>query len=75
MTKFQYNEEPVIVSRDCGYSIVELFSPENIKKSQERISNRDIPIGKYKLKELFAEMGIIVIPEKMTMWYPFKELI
>ena len=52
MTNFQYEEEPVIVSRDAGYSKIKLLSPENMKKSWERINNPDIVTGRYKLKEL-----------------------
>jgi hypothetical protein len=66
MTNFQYEEDPIIVSRDAGYSKTKLLSSENIKKSQERIENPNIVTGNYKLKELLAEVGIIVNPEKMT---------
>ena len=56
-------------SRDCGYNIVELLSPENRKRARERANNPNIVTGKYKLKELFAEIGIVVIPEKMSYLY------
>ncbi|WP_292603946.1 hypothetical protein [Methanobrevibacter sp. UBA212] len=69
MTNFQYEEEPVIVSRDAGYSKIKLLSPENMKKSWERINNPDIVTGRYKLKELLEEVGIVVNPEAMTFWY------
>lgn len=69
MTNFQYEEEPVIVSRDAGYSKIKLLSSENIKKSYERINNPDIVTGRYKLKELLEEVGIVVNPEAMTFWY------
>lgn len=69
MTNFQYGEEPVIVSRDAGYSKIKLLSPENMKKSWERINNPDIVTGRYKLKELLEEVGIVVNPEAMTFWY------
>jgi hypothetical protein len=69
MTKFHYEEEPVIVSRDAGYSRIELLSPKSIKKSQERIDNPNIITGRYKLKELLEEVGIVVNPEAMTFWY------
>ena len=68
MTNFQYEEEPVIVSRDAGYSKIKLLSPENMKKSWERINNPDIVTGRYKLKELLEEVGIVVNPEAMTFW-------
>lgn len=69
MTNFQYEEEPVIVSRDAGYSKIKLLSPENMKKSWERINNPDIVTGRYKLKELLEDVGIVVNPEAMTFWY------
>ena len=69
MTNFQYEEEPVIVSRDAGYSKIKLLSPENMKISWERINNPDIVTGRYKLKELLEEVGIVVNPEAMTFWY------
>ena len=31
MTEFQYLEEPVIVSRDQGFNLAELITPENRK--------------------------------------------
>lgn len=73
MSNFQYDEEPVRVTRDSGYSKTELLSSENIRKSQERIENPNIVTGKYKLKELFADLGIVVIPERMTNWYAFTD--
>lgn len=69
MSGFEYEGEPVIVSRDAGYSKVKLLSPENIEKSKRRINNPDIVTGKYKLKEIFAEVGIIVNPNAMTFWF------
>jgi hypothetical protein len=69
MTNFQYEEEPVIVSRDAGYSKIKLLSSENIKRSQERINNPNIRTGRYRLKELLEEVGIIVNAEAMTFWY------
>lgn len=69
MTDFQYKEDPVIVSRDAGYSKIKLLSPENMKKSWERINNPNIVTGRYKLKELLEEVGIVVNPEAMTFWY------
>lgn len=59
----------VIVSRDAGYSKIELISPENIRKSQERIDNPNVVTGGYKLKELLEEAGIVVNPEALTFWY------
>lgn len=68
-----YDEEPVMVTRDSGYSKLKLISPENRKKARERVLNPDTVTGKYRLKKLFGEIGIVVIPERMTMWYPFTE--
>lgn len=73
MTEFRYDEEPVMVTRDSGYDKLKLISPENRKKARERVLNPDIVTGKYGLKKLFGEIGIVVIPERMTMWYPFTE--
>lgn len=73
MANFQYDGEPVRVTRDSGYSKLKLISPENRKKARERVYNPNIVTGKYRLKELFAKRGIVVIPERMTMWYRFTE--
>ncbi len=69
MGKYDYGCEPVIVSRDCGYNIVELLSPENRMRAKQRANNPNIVTGKHKLKELFAEIGIVVIPDKMCYLY------
>ena len=69
MNEFQRDDEPVIVSRDAGYSKIKLLSSESIRKSQERINNPNIVTGRHKLKELLEEVGIIVNPEAMTFWY------
>ena len=66
MTKFQYDEEPIIVSRDAGYSIAKTLDPENRKKARELVENRDYVNSKCKLKEIFAEFGVIVNPNAMT---------
>lgn len=73
MNKFHYTEEPITVSRDAGYSKVKLLSPENINKSKERINNPNIVTGRYKLKELLEEVGIIVNPDAMTFWYKYTK--
>ena len=65
--------EPTRVTRDAGISKLELMSSENRKKARERVRNPNIATGKYKLKELFGEIGIIVHPERMTNWYPFSD--
>jgi len=62
---------PVIVVRDAGYSKIELLSPEYRKKVTQRVENPNSISGKYKLKELFAEIGIIVNPEAMTYLYKY----
>ena len=69
MNKFHYDEGPVRVSRDAGYSKAKLLSPENIEKSKKRINDPNIKTGKYKLKELLGEVGIIVHPDAMTYCY------
>ena len=53
--------------------MLEMFSPENRRKARERVLDLNIVTGKYKLKELLGEMGIIVHPERMTNWYQFNE--
>ena len=73
MVEFQYEGDPVIVCRDRGYPLVELLSPENRKKARERVKDPNIVTGNYKLKELLAEVGIIVNPEKMTNWYVYTK--
>ena len=73
MSKFQYDEEPIVICRDCGYNMVELLSPENRKKARERVKNPNYVNSKYKLKELFAEIGIVVHPERMTHWYAYTK--
>ena len=73
MTEFSYDEEPVRVTRDSGYSKIKLISPENRKAARERVMNPDIVTGRYRLKKLFADLNVVVIPERMTMWYPFTE--
>lgn len=61
--------EPVLVVRDIGYSKAKLLSPQYMQKVKKRINDPTIPTGKYKLKELFAERGIIVNPKAMTFLY------
>lgn len=73
MNDLECRKDPVYISRDAGYSKLKLISPENRKAARERVMNQDIVTGKYRLKELFGEIGIVVIPERMTMWYPFTE--
>lgn len=73
MSKHPEMGEPVKVVMDAGYSKIELLSPENIKKSQERIDNPNITTGRYKLKEFLEEVGIVVNPEAMTFWYKHKK--
>ena len=72
MTNFHYEEEPIKVTRDSGYSKIKLISLENRQKAYENVCNPNIVTGRYRLKELFAKIGIVVIPEKMTMWYQFR---
>lgn len=65
------NYESVILVRDAGYSKIKLLSPEYRKKVKERVENPNSISGKYKLKKLFAEIGIIVNPEAMTYLYKY----
>lgn len=73
MDDYYQGEKKVIVTKDVGFNKSELISPENRQKSRERMNNPNIASGKYKLKEIFADIGITVIPEKMTFWYWFTE--
>lgn len=73
MTKYPGMGGPVKVIRDAGYRKDKLLSPEYRKKARERVKDPNIVTGNYKLKELLAEVGIIVNPEKMTNWYPHLE--
>lgn len=73
MTEFSYDEKPVKVTIDSGYSKVKLISPENRKEARERVLNPNIVTGRYKLKKLFANLDVVVIPDRMTMWYAFTE--
>lgn len=70
MDEFQYEGEPVIVSRDAGYNIAELLTLNNRKKARERVNNPNYINSKYELKDLFGEFGVIVIPEAMTYIHP-----
>lgn len=69
MTDFQYDGEPIHVIKDNGFSMIELLSSGNRKKSRERMNNPDYVPLPYIIKELFAEIGIVVYPERMTMCY------
>ncbi|MBQ2654384.1 MAG: hypothetical protein IJF83_12585 [Methanobrevibacter sp.] len=73
MNKYVGLGEPTSVTRDAGYSKIESISPENQSKIKKRIENPSILTGKYKIKEIFAKRGIVVIPERMSIWYPFTE--
>ena len=67
------SEMQVKVVRDAGYKKDLVLSPEYRKKAHERIENPNVVAGNYKLKELLAEVGIIVNPERMTNWYLYTE--
>ena len=73
MEKFKYSGEPIHVIKDNGFSMRELLSPENRKKARERMNDFDYVSEAYLLKDLFGEIGIVVYPERMTMWYKFTE--
>lgn len=66
MTKFQYLEDPIVVSRDPGFNLAKLIAPENRKKARERVKDPDYVNSKHVLKRIFAKRGIIVNPEAMT---------
>ena len=71
MNDWECRKDSVYVSRDAGYSKIESISPENRRKAKDKMDNPDIVSGNYKLKELFADMGIVVHPERMTNWYHY----
>lgn len=73
MTDFQYDEEPVHIVKDNGFNKRELISPENRRKSRERMNDPNYVSEAYLLKELFGEIGIVVIPERMTKWYAYTK--
>lgn len=64
MSKFKSDEELIKVCRDCGYNILELLSPENRKRARKNVKNPNYLNSNYRLKELFAKIGIVVNPEK-----------
>lgn len=64
MVDFYYDEEPIHIVKDNGFNIFELLSPENGGKSRERMNNQNHVSEAYLLKELFGEIGIVVISEK-----------
>lgn len=66
MNENNNSDEPVIIVRDAGFSKAKLLSLEYREKSRKRVENPNILTGRYKLKELFAEIGIIVNPDAMT---------
>lgn len=73
MDDLNCRKNPIRVTRDAGISKLDLISPENRKKARERVLDPNIVTGKYKLKELLGEMGIVVHPERMTNWYQFTD--
>lgn len=73
MNDFYQGEKEIRVTKDVGFDKVKIISPDNRQKVRERVKNPNIVAGRYLLKEIFADVGIIVIPEKMTMWYQFTE--
>ena len=73
MSEHEEFGDPVRVTRDVGISKSEFISPENRKKARERVLDPNTVTGKYKLKELFAEMGIVVHLDRMTNWYAFTD--
>lgn len=73
MNDFYQGEKEICVTKDVGFDKANIISPKNRQKIRERVYDSNIITGRYKLKEIFADIGIIVIPEKMTMWYQFTE--
>ena len=69
MNDYYAGLKAVQISRDGGYSKSKSISSESRKESRERIENPNIVAGRYKFKEIFAEIGIIVNPEAMTYLY------
>lgn len=72
MINYEDMGEPVVVVRDAGYKKSEFLSPEYRAKVRKRVENPNIVTGNYKLKELLSELGIVVIPEKMTDWWVYE---
>ena len=64
--KFQYKKDPIIVSRDGGYPLGELITPDNRKKSRIIVKNPNYVGNKIVLKELNVKRGIIVNPDAMA---------
>lgn len=73
MNDFHYDEEPVHVIKDNGFDKLKLISPENRRKARERMNDPNCVSGNHMLKELFAEIGIVVHPERMTNWYAYTK--
>ena len=73
MSKYCYDDEPIRVSRDAGYSKIKSIAPEFRQKSIERMNNPNIAAGDWGLKEILAEVGIVVNPEKMTHLFKYNE--
>lgn len=73
MSKNKSFGESVIVMRDAGCRKDKILSPEYRNEVRKRVENPDIVTGNHKLKELLADLGIIVNPEKMTNWYAFEK--
>lgn len=63
----------ILVTKDVGFDKAKIISPENRQKVRERVCNPNIITGRYLLKKIFADIGINVIPEKMTMWYAYTK--
>ena len=60
--------KPTRVTRDGGYSKLKSISSRNRYKSINVVENS----SKYKLKEIFAEIDIVVNPEAMTYLFSNK---
>ena len=73
MNDFYHDKKEILVTKDVGFDKAKIISPENRQKVRERVNNLNIVTGRYLLKEIFADIDITVIPEKMTMWYQFTE--
>ena len=73
MSDFQYGEEPIRVIKDNGFNKSELLSPENRLKARKKMEDPNYISEEYRLKEFLGEIGIVVHPERMTIWYAFTK--
>lgn len=65
MVKFQYDEEPIVVCRDGGYSKLLIFLPRDIWDAKI-VENPDFFSDTKAIKEALTGIGIFVNPDAMT---------